>query len=73
MRLLLAGAAVCSWVAIGTLLSAPAAHAAQVTLIWTSPGDDGYTGVAAAYDIRYSTTPIDDSNFGRAAGLAPAA
>ena len=35
-----------------------------VTLRWTAVGDDGTTGDSAArYDIRYSTTEIDDSNF----------
>ncbi len=47
-----------------TLLGfAPSAHAADVTLIWTAPGDDGYTGIATSYDLRYSTTPINDGNF----------
>lgn len=34
----------------------------QVILIWTAPGDDGYSGRAAGYDIRYqpfSGGPID--------------
>lgn len=29
--------------------------AAPVTIEWTAPGDDGATGTAAEYDIRYST------------------
>ena len=29
-------------------------------LAWTAPGDDGFTGRAAAYEIRYSTSPITD-------------
>ena len=29
----------------------------SVTLTWTAPGDDGLTGTAASYDIRYSTVP----------------
>jgi hypothetical protein len=32
-----------------------------VTLSWTTPGDDGYKGNASNYDIRYSTTPIDET------------
>ncbi|MBI2933842.1 MAG: fibronectin type III domain-containing protein, partial [Planctomycetes bacterium] len=28
------------------------------TLQWTSPGDDGATGTATAYDVRYAATPI---------------
>jgi hypothetical protein len=37
-----------------------------VHLTWTSPGDDGTIGVAAAYDVRYSTLPITDLNFASA-------
>ncbi|MCP4545458.1 MAG: hypothetical protein GY835_03195 [bacterium] len=40
-----------------------------LTLFWTAPGDDGLEGVASAYDIRYSESPIDESNW--AAGRAP--
>ncbi len=29
-------------------------------LTWTAPGDDGETGHAAVYDVRYSTSPIPD-------------
>ena len=47
-------------------LLAPAAGAHSVTLTWTSPGDDGTVGTAAEYDIRYSTSPIDDANFSQA-------
>ena len=38
----------------------------SVALIWTSPGDDGMAGTAAAYDIRYWTQPITESNFAEA-------
>ncbi|MFC1475923.1 fibronectin type III domain-containing protein [Candidatus Zixiibacteriota bacterium] len=31
----------------------------SVVLSWTAPGDDHLTGQAAAYDIRYATTPVD--------------
>lgn len=35
-----------------------------VTLQWTAPGNDGSSGRAASYDIRYATTPIfDDATF----------
>ncbi|MDI6793802.1 MAG: hypothetical protein QME81_13215 [bacterium] len=33
------------------------------TLIWTAPGDDGNSGTAAAYDIRYSTSAITGANW----------
>ena len=39
----------------------------NVTLIWTAPGDDGTTGTASTYDIRYSTSIIDtDTKFNSA-------
>ncbi len=34
-----------------------------IDLSWTAPGDDGSTGTATSYDVRYSTTTIDESNF----------
>jgi hypothetical protein len=30
---------------------------------WTATGDDSLTGLAAGYDLRFSTFPIDDNNF----------
>jgi hypothetical protein len=35
----------------------------SLTLTWTAPGDDGDTGIAAAYDIRYSTAVINGTNW----------
>ncbi|MFH0972312.1 MAG: fibronectin type III domain-containing protein [Candidatus Micrarchaeota archaeon] len=35
----------------------------SITLNWTAPGDDGYTGTASQYDIRYSIYPITDANW----------
>ena len=39
-----------------------------IGLAWTAPGDDGNTGTAATYDIRYlaGTTPITDANWASA-------
>ena len=34
-----------------------------LNLFWTAPGDDGVTGIAADYDLRYSTSPITSQNF----------
>jgi len=34
-----------------------------VTVRWTAPGDDYRVGRATAYDLRYSTSPITESNF----------
>lgn len=41
-----------------------------VTLTWTAPGDDGTTGTATAYDIRWSSAPINDANFASAVAFA---
>ncbi len=38
----------------------------NVLLSWTAPGDDGTSGVAAAYDLRSSTSPITAENFASA-------
>ena len=39
-------------------------------LTWTATGDDGNTGRATSYEIRYSTSPITDANFGSATLVA---
>lgn len=41
-----------------------------VTLTWTAPGDDGASGTAAAYDIRYATSAITSSNWSSAVPIA---
>ncbi len=35
----------------------------SVALSWTAPGDDGATGTASSYDIRYSTSTITAGNW----------
>ena len=41
------------------LLLAPAlARADSVSLTWTAPGDDGTSGTASSYEIRFSTNPV---------------
>ena len=35
----------------------------SIDIEWTSPGDDGTSGTATTYDIRYSTSPITSSNW----------
>ncbi len=37
--------------------------ASSITLQWTAVGDDGFTGQASSYDIRYSTESITTDNF----------
>ena len=41
----------------------------SITLIWTAPGDDGDSGTAAQYDIRFATSPITEANWGAATQL----
>lgn len=38
----------------------------SIDLSWTAPGDDGATGTASGYDIRYSTSTITEGNWGSA-------
>ena len=40
--------------------------ATSVALSWTAPGDDGATGTATTYDVRYSTSTITAGNWGSA-------
>ncbi|MBU0982865.1 MAG: fibronectin type III domain-containing protein, partial [candidate division Zixibacteria bacterium] len=47
-------------------LVAAAPTANSVTLTWTAPGDDGSSGTASQYDIRYSTSTITDANWNSA-------
>jgi hypothetical protein len=35
----------------------------SVALTWSSPGDDGDEGTAAEYDLRYSTSPLDEGSW----------
>ena len=46
-----------------TDLSVESSDSFAVTLVWTATGDDGESGAAAAYDIRYATSPIDAAGF----------
>jgi hypothetical protein len=63
------------WIGLAAcLLANPAtsviAAAASATLHWTAPGDDGYTGRATAYDVRYSLALINAANFSLATAVA---
>ena len=46
-----------------TDLSAPASTSNSITLTWHAPGDDGNTGTAEHYELRYSTSPLTEVNF----------
>lgn len=41
-----------------------------VTVSWTAPGDDGRVGTATDYELRLSTSPIDDTNWAAATVVA---
>lgn len=69
MKLKRPGMAAVACFALAMFALAGRAQAVDVTLIWTSPGDDGLNGTASAYDIRYSTSPIDNTNFPQATRL----
>lgn len=56
--------------AVVTNLTAGGATASSVTLSWTAPGDDGNTGTAASYDIRYSTSAITSGNWSSASQVS---
>lgn len=43
----------------------------SIRLNWTSPGDDGGSGTATAYDLRYSTATITAGNFASATPVSP--
>ena len=55
-----------------TDLAAVSAGPSSVALEWTAPGDDGSTGLASAYELRYSGFPITSGNFGAASAAAVA-
>src|SRR5262245_57213245 len=42
-----------------TTLAAGSPTTGSITLTWTAPGDDGTTGRASHYDIRYSTLALN--------------
>ncbi len=46
----------------GALLGLADAWAGTVRLTWTAPGDDGTTGQAASYDLRYSLAPVSGTD-----------
>jgi hypothetical protein len=43
--------------------------ATAIQLTWAAPGDDGSTGTATTYDIRYSTAAITAGNFASATAV----
>jgi chitodextrinase len=53
-----------------TNLSASGATQSSAILSWTSTGDDGSTGTATSYDLRYSTSNITDANWSSATAVS---
>ncbi len=49
-----------------TNLSAGSPGSNSIVLSWTAPGDDGDSGTATRYDVRYSTATITDANWSSA-------
>lgn len=43
----------------------------HATLSWTAPGDNGTSGTATTYDLRYATFPITAANFTTATPVNP--
>ena len=37
-----------------------------ISVVWTAPGDDGNSGTASEYDLRYSTSQITEQDWGAA-------
>lgn len=44
--------------------------ASTLNLTWTSPGDDGNSGQASFYDVRYATFPLSEGNWNLAAQVS---
>jgi len=49
-----------------TTLAVTGTTASSIALRWTATGNNGTTGTATSYDIRYSTSPITSTNWGSA-------
>ena len=62
------------WVLAPQMAAAQGTGADTLKLVWTAPGDDGLAGTADHYEVRLSTSPINDSNWDSAwlIGAAPA-
>ncbi len=56
---------------VTNLAATPGTTPGQALLSWTSAGDNGATGLAAAVDLRFARTPIDESTFAQATAVSP--
>jgi hypothetical protein len=52
-----------------TTLATRSPTTSTLALVWVAPGDDGMTGQASAYDIRYSDQLITEQNWGSAVSI----
>ena len=50
-------------------LALSGATTSTIDLDWTAPGDDASSGTATTYDIRYSTSAINDGNWASATAV----
>ena len=50
-------------------LSSSSVGNSSVNLSWSAPGDDASSGTATTYDIRYSTSAINDGNWASATAV----
>ena len=53
-------------------LAATSVSSDRLVMTWTATGDDGTMGTATKYDLRFGTTPIDETNFDAATRLTSA-
>ena len=53
-----------------TNLTATQTYDTSLLLTWTAPGDDGASGTARTYDLRWSAQPITESSFASATPVA---
>jgi trimeric autotransporter adhesin len=51
---------------VPTSLTSTSINETSVALRWNASGDDGNTGQATSFDVRYSTTPITTANWNSA-------
>jgi formylglycine-generating enzyme required for sulfatase activity len=49
-----------------TSLAVGTAGATSIELTWSAPGDDGNSGTATSYEVRYSTGTINEANWSAA-------
>lgn len=54
---------------VADLVAAPGAFPGEIRLTWTAPGDDGATGTASAYVIKFAYSAITAGNFDAVADL----